>query len=457
MATGVKLQPKPALFTEFDLSNLSSDVFGQIGIEDEKCDPIWFFKYFLAEARGAEPQDKARIVKAFNLLFKKLPGKQSGTFKYEKDGKQTTGEWSRPFTIQLKDGLQPVRAQDVYTFANGNGADIWREALTELLLAGFHWQPCDRNDQVTESLKNAQLEKKFVYEVGGPENANKIEVFWRCDGRKKQDFIDIDAAVAAVDTAQSADRSNLRQKWHPYSNPDIKNKLWLRRSSKDNDYYTIVSVGLDFRTVTAFPTLDETKAYTWPMDASGYAMKPITGWDEAEFNKQRKYLAKVSVSEAGKPAKTCLRICTKVFAYMAVITKGFVIHTQNYGAGKASESFPERGIRGFSKDLCVAYLPLLRVHHGPKREDGFTLFVDPRDPPRLLITPEEMQNRYGTAKDRVMKLFDDALNDAQKKHLRSAWAANGFQDPKSDVVIHRIEELPPASLGAKADLDRLKQ
>jgi hypothetical protein len=48
--------------------------------------------------------------------------------------------------------------------------------------------------------------------------------------------------------------------WNPFSNPDRRNKLWLRRGSVDNDLNTVVSLAVDPRDAVKFPLPGALKA-----------------------------------------------------------------------------------------------------------------------------------------------------------------------------------------------------
>jgi len=274
--------------------------------------------------------DRPAIAAVFNQLFDKLPAAPH---------------------LQVKAPLNYVKAVGpngaTYTFAGGaNAASTWREALTGLMVLGFKAQPRVAGGALDPSIASALLESKFVENIAAPMDGflgtPEIKVFWRCDGRDKANFLDRHAAEAAVDLVDRAADLNLSQPWNPYSADKVKNAMWLRKASADNDYYTIVSVAVDFKTSVPFPTLDELKNpdYQFPM-LDDKAVKPLNQWTPGELATHRKNLGRIQVmTDRGVVEK--IRICTKTHAYMAVVHNGFMINTQSYGGGQ----FPERAVRG---------------------------------------------------------------------------------------------------------------
>ncbi len=388
-------------------------------------DPEHYYKYFYTEAIES-PADWRSVAAVYNLLFDKLPAAPH---------------------VRLKANLGYAKniahGTATYTFQGGDAAaDTWREALIGLMVLGFKAQPKLAGGALDPSLANAMLEGQFVEQIasgtagflGNPE----IKIFWRCDGRDKAHFLDTHSAEAAVDLADRSAELNLDQRWNPYSADKVKNAMWLRKASKDNDYYTIVSVAIDFKTTVPFPTLDESKNpdYQFPI-LEGSTVKPLPQWSAGELAQHRKNLALVSVIEKGKPVEK-IRVCTKTHAYMAVVQDGFVINTQSYGGG----SFPERAVRGLPVDSVVAYLPFYRVHHGGARVEGFTMFSAGTDTPILLVSEEELRNRYGLlGAEAIHRLYFEAKSYILGRG-KFAWAASGSAAPSMDLDVQRVIQRP---------------
>lgn len=434
---------------------VESGAFDAIGARYEFNSPVFYYKYFMSEAMvGAIT---APIMQAFNLLFELTPAPappipggpepvEGQIFRVKPAMVPTPGRTERKG--------EHVYGHD-YTFPGGAAsADAWRQALQLLLSKGFYCVKANAGDNISRSLQSAMLEAQYVEYIAADANGGAdpgVKIFWRCDTRSKERFIDINAAVARVDTNDAAVDCNLTETWHPYSQAEVKSMLWLRKNNKDNDYYTIVSVGLDFRTCTAFPTLDENKAFSFPQGADGYSIQPLKAWTLAQLQMQKNYLSLASAN-TGFGTYNRVRVTTKVYGYMAAFNRGVVINTQEWGGGV---KFPERAIRGFPQDAVVGYLPMLRVHHGPSRRDGFTLFPAPGDDPRLLITQPELQHRFGNAAAAlIVQEFNNAAAAIRGK-LRSAWAPNGHADPADGSIgINSIVAGPPV-ICEKAGADTL--
>lgn len=424
---------------------VTSNAFDAIGVTYEYNSPIFYYKYFMAEALfGAVT---GPMMQAFNAIFELTPAPVPLPPNAPPPVENNIYRVKPAMMPQA--GRTETKGDHVYghdyTFPGGTAsADAWRGALKILLARGFFCVKANSADVVSRSLQNAMLEAQYVEYISADASGGQAEpgvkIFWRSDSRPKERFIDINAAVARVDTRDAAADCNLSEPWHPYSEAEVKNMLWLRRVNRDNDYYTIVSVALDFRTCTGFPTLDENKAYSFPQGADGYSIKPLPEWTLAQLQTQKNYLALASANTAFGTYDR-VRVATKIYGYMAAFNRGVVINTQEWGGGV---KFPERAVRGFPSDAVVAYLPMLRVHHGPSRRDGFTLFPAPGDPPRMLLTPAELEHRFGrSAAALINQEYDSAVRAINGK-LRSAWAPNGFADPaESTVGINSIKAGPP--------------
>jgi len=401
----------------------SQNIFDMIGFKYEEYDPVYFFKYFYQEADASAKWDE--IALAYRMLFDKKAS--------------TRPDWK--FSIEVKPALRYARSSssgsgDTFLFPATSGADTWREALIKLMALGFIGTKNQSGDELHASLNTAMLEANFVEDASasGPEGQTGVKIFWRCDSRDRYDYIDRNLAICAVDSDDSARKYHLKERWHPLSDEKVNRHMWLRKSNKDNDYYTIVSVGLDFKTCVAFPLLDEPKAYSFPKVDS--TIKPLNQWSDSELRANEKYISQVKLF-AGGQVRDKFRLVTKTYGYMIAINRGFVINTQEWGGLGGAAKFPERGIRGMPRDAVVAYIPVLRVHLGGEKDAGFTAYLDPGDPPRLLLSDKEIENRFGQAGERVKAEYDSVVTKL-RNGLRSAWAAGGSGEPKVKDVVNSI-------------------
>jgi hypothetical protein len=398
--------------TAFDLIKTQMTAPTPAWLNYEDYSPIYYFKYFMTEAVA---NNKSLVFDAFKLLF-------------EKQGYQ----------LRLKAGLEPQGGPNQFNFTAPNGADIWREALTKIMLVGFRGVKKNEIDPDTASMQNAMLESKFIRYLGAKDGKPaQVETFWRSDGRPKEVYLGQQMSTCHVKVAENVEKFNLRRAWHPYSDKEVRSKLWLRAYSNiDNDYYTVVSVGLDFRTVCAFPTLDEKKAYTWEMRGDGYA--PITGWTDQQLQVQRKHLALVNLSPGGQK----IRVATVTYAYMLALNSGVVIDTSTWGGSKGAAKFPEQGVRNIPKECFVAYIPMLRIHHGPSRPEGFTLFRHSSLAPQMLLADDDLKHRYGEPGAAKIKAdFNDAVA-ALDRHMRTAWAQTGYDEPNNAIKVESCLKYP---------------
>lgn len=227
-------------------------------------------------------------------------------------------------------------------------------------------------------------------------NNDVIRLGFRCDSR---DWPSVSATGAKRKVEVDTIRQDwgLDKAWHPFSQPDVRNKLWFRNGVNDNCLHATLSVGSGFVPVTRFPRIDEVEFY------GNLPNKALRFWTKAERETffQRGKIKFVNFQHDGI-VETMLWTGTYVYIFKV---NGLVgINTEEIqGAGDA---FPERGLVEVSADRHLAVCTIRRIHYGyPSVED--TVAYKATD---WMLTPDE-----GSVK---LKLGDsDPLLQALKQKL----------------------------------------
>lgn len=425
--------------------------FEEIGATDIKLyDARWWFHYFWQEAKLHMEKDATHrnaVIDALNQVFDapetnpiKLQTKGPGTVSFLdliNQGKTLKSASDR----QLSD--QKARLILRSEFAPGTETshpERWRAVMTTLLKAGFKCvDPANQatpalSTQATDSLANSLLERKFVKSVRGD---GPIQLGWRSQGKDLAFVRDKKAIRRQADVDTLCTDMNMSVKWHPFYDEAIKKLLWFRLGQGDNDYFTVISIGNDFKTVTSFPEIDEVRVY-------GFAAlkKSVKEWTPEEAERFKNNLAKVTIAGT---TRTEVMLATEVYTFLFALT-GLVIDTQTAGQEISGKAFPEKGVEIIPLDNIVGSIPLIRIHHGPRPGDGHTVF-----PQRLRAafahSEDKLVNRLGSSYSQVRQEFSKRRDQAP---FTTAWDAAGTKDPVLEYKVGRVLEFPVSA-------DTLKQ
>ena len=304
-----------------------------------------------------------------------------------------------------------------------------REILTELLRMGCRGVPVstsaknivDANANADNIISCCSFEKDNVaVEVGW---RSELRPFWKIrlqEGTKRQ--VDVDSRAAEL---------HMNATWHPYSQEEVKKYLWYRAGlNNDNCFYSVISVGLDFRTVLSFPEMDSDNFPSLPRNRFN-EIKSVRSWDQNERANRADYIAVVRTTT--EPRREFL--ATKVHAYMFLL-KGLVLDTRKAARYYGNDAFPEKGVTNIALDDIYACFPVLRVfHEEPSEQDrdswicrkdiGFTAFIGP---PEYVISETSRRCRYS---DEARQKLDDQLRyvmdlgSAPAAGCTCAWSGSG--------------------------------
>jgi hypothetical protein len=188
-------------------------------------------------------------------------------------------------------------------------------------------------------------------------NASNVNLAYRGEARTPDKVEQQQGAKAKADIDGLVRGLNMNAPWHPYSEPTVRGKMWMRRFSRDHDYETILSISQDFSTACAYPMVKlregfEGRCADWSVDKRRACKNAYTDVNLTYA------LAK------DKQGKTELLIGTASYLYVLNVKGKVTIDTMNYkGALQTVSDYNERGIRSVDLKDIIAVFFCRRLHH----------------------------------------------------------------------------------------------
>jgi hypothetical protein len=406
-ATEVGLEFRPG---DVQGDDLGAAPFANQGIDVAEFGVRWWFQYFWQEAKMvANEQQRGTMADICNELFTKTPqGPHKFVVKdaYANDNADTgkAAKWLEWMEKMLEIGFFKVDTKEVVQ-TGPQPLPVLRPAPHHMMLQTYF------SDYVAKK-----------GEVGAEDFKAETQIFWRGESRDMQKIrtqkgTKRQSVVDSLRTDMKMDKT-----WHPFKEDKNNQYLWYRRGQNDNDYYTVISVGMNFETALCFPKINEKRVY-------GFPARPLDKWTKAEAQKHRANLALVVMDDY----EDRVMVATSITVYMCVIC-GRIIDTQGAGGG-----FPEKGVEEIPLDQIFALLPVTRVHLGMEPEDGFTAFVDYNQ--GQLVAED-----FGKAMDLFHGVYE-RLCEEYFKHkygpeVTTAWTGGGPAAPRVKGSVFRIKEFP---------------
>lgn len=299
-----------------------------------------WFNYFWREAlrapsvQNAGGQDRESVLAIFNQVF--------------------------DFKRQTK---KPI-VKTAFELLVANNPDRVRSMFMTLIRIGFRgFEPARQEDMSSTFAEMIRV------------NNDVIRLGFRCDSR---DWIAVSATGAKRKTEVDAIRRDwgFDKKWHPFSDPAVRSKLWFRNGVNDNCLHATLSVGSGFLPVTRFPRIDEVEVY------GHLPEKPLRFWSPSErenvFAKGKIKFVNVQLDGS---MQTCIWTATYIYIFKVNGLIGFNTEKEQ-GIG---DSFPERGLSEVTADLHLAVCTIQRIHFGFPDVEG-TVAYKVTD---WMLTPDE--------------------------------------------------------------------
>jgi hypothetical protein len=185
---------------------------------------------------------------------------------------------------------------------------------------------------------------------------------------------------------------NMAAPWHPFSRPELRNKVYYRKGNGDNCLYTTVSIAYDFDTASKFPLLSDLR--TDAPDAFGTATVEAAGIESnvarlraalgdtitrQHFNPDRRATdakpgynpGSQPAAPAAKPVRSIIRLLPLVRMNVYLFrVRGNVWDTQSYQASQRNAEFPERAMEYVPWGDFLARVRVDRIHYGDDSNEG---------------------------------------------------------------------------------------
>ncbi|WP_179401419.1 hypothetical protein [Burkholderia guangdongensis] len=149
------------------------------------------------------------------------------------------------------------------------------------------------------------------------------------------------------------------QAWHPWNSGDEKwKKMWFRKGSKDNDYFTMNSLAKEFHISCAYPMF---RSYEIDQRLRG----PVSGWGadlRALLGPKKVKVVTVRNKKKGGKLEEVLSDETRVFA-CAIASGSLAAETFKLA------QYPESAVRNVNLEDMLAWIRVRRYHRPPDGPD----------------------------------------------------------------------------------------
>jgi hypothetical protein len=380
------------------LVNIAADLFyAEFGAKGEEryVEAEEWFRYFWKEAKVVATTEQAESLQSyFAQTLWVRPA--AAAVAVRADIPQVQLDASNPFASRLKKGEDRTSSVAGEVRAIGRFDSLFSDAeikefLTRVLAIGFESVPGE-GSAGTASAAYGML-TQFVTKA-------TFEMAWRADTRdletiRRQGYLSR-AAVASVATSMNMDKP-----WHPFSDPAVNSRIWLRKGQTDNCLMTVVSVAERFEISLAYPKIDLT-------DALKKVVTNVAIFDGRKVRATALGAASPYIGTVHFPGEPpSPRMITFSHVYLLVLDS-WVFDTGSWQESSGKARYPERAVKGIKPSNVIGKVTFLRIHHGPSDEDGFTAF--PIASESSFVSQDEFKVAFGDAK------FGMYYQQAQAKH-----------------------------------------
>ena len=407
--------------TSADLPRLANAPFSNSGAAVAEFSPQYWFEYFWQESKIKGGSD-TRLVGIADEVFEK-----TGVATY------------RP------------RAEFAGEPADDTARDRWRALMTELLKLGFRRVTPETTLANPPASDHISLQKGFLSHFvngrkevarSGPSRKDgpplpsalkdTVHLFWRGETRTFDAIVQQKGTKRQIDVASIASDLRMDQRWHPFFDPAVSKDMWFRQGQTDNDYYTAISVALNYETACCFPKINEKRVYNLPPE-------PVAAWRPEQLDPHRANLARVTVRDARGQMRTEVRVATRTSVYLLAFN-GVAINTRKAGGGvktngEYASSFPEMGVGHIPLEGIYAVVPMVRVFDAQTETSGFTAIPDVSGA-KLVHTRVRARELFGAAYEEC----DRQLAAVKSRgRFRTAWSPTGALAPTPSDVVEVVE------------------
>lgn len=237
-------------------------------------------------------------------------------------------------------------------------AALARAVLKSLLDTGFRTATLGSASDFLPA--TAALEANTGALPGDHADIPGFRFIFRGDSRSKAEITAHSGAKVRADLGFWRADNNIDADWHPWRGmglqPGNATPMYFRLGNKDNDYYTVNSVGARFEIACAYPIIrwaELSGTLKGPVDAFSDGMKlTLTGHPTK----------KIFIQPAFGPNRTrVLLAADTVNVYLCAIPQDERIAN----TGILGNGYPEFGVQSIPVSQFIAVFSVLRLHHPP--------------------------------------------------------------------------------------------
>ena len=177
--------------------------------------------------------------------------------------------------------------------------------------------------------------------------------FYRGDTREPQTVLLHGGAKCRMDLEHWRKAAHVNEPWHPWKDAAASGKMWVRKGNRDNDYFTVNSVAMDFHISCAYPML---RLGEIDKTLNGH----IVGWSDDERARLRR-TGKADFCRVKNRRLNAVEfvLCDRSRVYLCA----FQDDTKLSPTYKAPNDYPEMGVRNVGLEQIVAWFEILRYHN----------------------------------------------------------------------------------------------
>jgi hypothetical protein len=308
-----------------------------------------WFNYFFAEAKPLGNQ----LGRIFCLLFDLEEAvEQQGRDLRVKAGFQFPAALSPGFNRRL--ALEPAGIPlDVLTY-------LFEEGFADLQSVSAGSGAVNTGSRTHSFGAHFDLQSATNLQLRERDTTPDHLIFYRGDTREPATVIQHGGARCRADLAHWRRDAHVDAPWHPWKDATKSGRMWVRKGSADNDYFTVNSVAMDFHISCAYPML-----------RLSYIDKTLTGhitdWSDAERARLRSSgKADFCRIRNNRTGQVEFALCDRTRVYACVFQDDALLsptYKKDVGKSYTGNDYPEMGLRFVDLEQIIAWFEIDRYHN----------------------------------------------------------------------------------------------
>ncbi len=223
-------------------------------------------------------------------------------------------------------------------------------------------------------------------------------LFYRGDTREPATVVQHGGARCRAELAHWRKATHVDDPWHPWKDAGRSGRMWVRKGSADNDYFTVNSVAMDFHISCAYPML-----------RLSHIDKTLTGhvvdWSDAERARLRSSgKANFCRIRNNRTGQLEFALCDRTRVYVCVFRDDALLSPtfkKDTRKGYTGNDYPEMGLRFVDLEQIIAWFEIDRYHNNdflrrqPNGVRPAACYESPQDGSTMTILVRRWDWMYG--------------------------------------------------------------